>query len=166
MPQSLPEMVSRGQAPERTGVPQQSPRHVKRRSAVALGGVPLFDGVSKRHLRVLANETDEVSFRSGETIVREGDPGETLYVVLEGEGRVTRGGRRVGRVQPGDFFGELSALDGGPRTATVTAATPVVAMRVFRRALMKLLQEDATFARTLLRGVARRMRDVERSLSN
>src|SRR5947207_892521 len=108
MPQSLPEMVSRGKAPDRSGLPEQSPRQVKRRSAVALGGVPLFDGVSKRHLRALATSADEVSFRSGETIVREGDAGETLYVMLEGEGKVSRGGRGVGRVQPGDFFGELS----------------------------------------------------------
>src|SRR6266446_3605929 len=100
MPQSLPDMVVRGRRSSRPAAPEQSPRQVKRRSAVALAGVPLFDGISKRHLRALAEASDEVSFRPGEQVVREGDPGETLFVVLEGEGKVTRGGRRVGRVLP------------------------------------------------------------------
>jgi CRP-like cAMP-binding protein len=159
-------MVVRGRRSRRPAAPEESPRHVKRRSAVALAGVPLFDGISKRHLRALAEASDEVSFRPGEQVVREGDPGETLYVVVEGEGKVTRGGRRVGRVLPGDFFGELSALDAGPRTATVTAATPLVAVRVFRRGLFDLLSREAGFAQALLRGIARRLRDVERSLSS
>jgi len=165
MPQSLPEMVSRGRRADRRDTPEQTPRYVKRRSATALAGVPLFDGVSKRHLRALADASDEVTLRAGEQVMREGDLGETLYVVLEGEGKVTRAGRRVGRVGPGDFFGELSALDGGVRTATVTAETPLVALRVFRRTLLDLLKREPAFARALLKGIARRVREVQRSLT-
>ena len=72
----------------------------------ALAGVPLFAGFTKRHLARLARETDELGFSPGERIVEEGMLGETLYVVLSGRAKVTRAGRKVGEVLPGDFFGE------------------------------------------------------------
>ena len=98
--------------------------------------VPLFTVFSKKQLERLAKETDRQSFAPGVKIVEEGLLGETLFVVLEGRAKVTRGGKKVGEVLPGDFFGELSALDGGPRSATVTAVTPVKVLRLFRRTLV------------------------------
>ncbi len=84
---------------------------------MALAGVPLFADLSRKHLQRLAKEADEQSFGPGGTIVEEGNAGETLFVVLGGDGKVVRGRRKVGEVLPGDFFGELSAIDGGPRSA-------------------------------------------------
>src|SRR4026207_934350 len=88
-----------------------------RDAAGAHPGVPLFADLPKRHLQRLAREADELAFAPGEQIVREGSLGETVVVVMEGRAKVTRNGRRVGEVLPGDFFGELSALDGRPRAA-------------------------------------------------
>ena len=90
-----------------------------RRSVTALAAVPLFDGFSKRHLRRLAAEADVVAFEPGRAIVEEGRPGEAMFVVLSGRRSGRRGGRKVATLVPGDFFGELSALDGGPRTASI-----------------------------------------------
>jgi CRP-like cAMP-binding protein len=144
--------------------PEQPPRRMRRRDAVALAGVPLFQGFSARHLRELAERTDEVAYRPGEHVVAEGRLGETLFVVLEGEAQVVRGGRRVAKLVPGDFFGELSAIDGGPRTATVVADTPLVALRLFRRTLMGMLQREPVLAVKLLEGIARRIRDLTHPL--
>jgi CRP-like cAMP-binding protein len=85
-----------------------------------------------------------------------------LFVVLSGSGVVTRKGRKVGRVVPGDFFGELSALDGGPRTATIVAETPMRVLRLFRRTLAGLLRDEPQLSVKLLGGMARRIREVER----
>jgi CRP/FNR family cyclic AMP-dependent transcriptional regulator len=129
---------------------------------VALQGVPLFTGLSKRHLQRLAKETDELTFDAGETIIQEGMLGETLFVVLEGHGKVIRRGRKVGEVTPGDFFGELSAIDGGERTASVVADTPMVVLRLFRRTLVTLLHEEPRLALKVLDGVVQRVRQVQR----
>jgi len=131
---------------------------------VALSGVPLFAGMPRRHLQRLAREADELTFGPGETIVQEGLLGETLFVVLAGHAKVTRGGRRVGQVVPGDFFGELSALDGGARTASVVAETPMRVLRLFRRTLTALLREDPQLAIKVLEGVVRRVREVQRRI--
>lgn len=164
MSQSLPDlMLRRGKGARISkGQPEQRLRRTKRQTVTALAGVPLFTGLSKRHLHRLASSTDELAFDPGETIVREGDLGETLFVVLEGEGKVLRDGRRVGDVLPGDFFGELSAIDGGPRTATVAAETNVRVLRLFRRTLMDLTKDDPSLTVALLDGVVRRLRQIDR----
>jgi CRP-like cAMP-binding protein len=123
--------------------------------------MPLFAGLSKRHLQRLAGDTDELTFAPGEAIVREGDLGETLFVVLEGEGKVVRGSRKVGAVLPGDFFGELSAIDGAPRTASVVAVTRMRVLRLFRRHLMSLLDDEPQVTLKLLDGIVRRFRQVD-----
>ena len=132
-----------------------------RRSIAALGAVPLFDGFTKRHLRRLAGEADVVRIERGRFIVEEGQPGEAMFVVLSGGARVTRGGRTVGRLVPGDFFGELSALDGGPRTASIVADTPMELLRLYRHTLRRLIDEEPALAMGLLEGVARRLRHVQ-----
>jgi CRP-like cAMP-binding protein len=132
-----------------------------RRAEAALGAVPLFDGFSRRHLRRLAGEADVVAFDPGRVIVEEGRPGEAMFVVLSGRARVTRGGRTVARLVPGDFFGELSALDGGPRTASIVAETPVELLRLYRHALRRAIAEEPALAMGLLEGLARRLRQVQ-----
>jgi CRP/FNR family transcriptional regulator, cyclic AMP receptor protein len=125
----------------------------------------MFAGFSKRHLHRLAGESDVLAFASGQTIVKEGDPGETLFVVLSGQAKVTRRGRKVGSVMPGDFFGELSAIDGGPRSASVVAETPMQVLRLFRRTLMSLIADEPQVTMKLLDGIVRRVRQVDRMRS-
>ncbi len=140
-------------------------RRLGKRGAGLLSGVPIFVGLSKRHLRKVAEISDEVGFRRGEAIVEEGLLGETLYVILEGEARVTRGGETIARLYPGDFLGEIALLDGQPRVASVVAETPVVAVRIFRRAFLSLVQQDPVVAIPILEGLARRLREVQRPLT-
>jgi len=117
-------------------------------------------------LERLAGETDELTFRPGQVVVEEGLLGETLFVVLSGEGKVVRRGRKLARVLPGDFFGELSALDGGPRTATIVAETPLVVLRLFRKTLFDLVREEPQLALKLMDGIVRRVREVDRRLES
>lgn len=130
---------------------------------MALSGVPLFADLPRRHLQRIAKEADELSFAAGETIVQEGMLGETMFVVLEGQAKVVRGRRKVAQMLPGDFFGELSLIDGGPRSASVVSETPMRVLRVFRRTLTSLWGEDPKLAIRVLDGVTRRVREVTRA---
>ena len=132
-----------------------------RRSVAALGGVPLFDGFSKRHLRRLAAETDVVAFGAEHAIVEEGGAGEAMFVILRGSARVARGGRKVATLIPGDFFGELSALDGGPRTASIVSETPMELLRLHRHTLRRVIEDEPTLVMGLLEGLARRLRQMQ-----
>ncbi|MGZ5353403.1 MAG: Crp/Fnr family transcriptional regulator [Actinomycetota bacterium] len=136
------------------------------RGADLLSGVPIFAGLSRKHLRQLAEHADHVAFGERETIVEAGQPGGTFYVILEGSARVVRGRRTIDRMGPGDFFGEISLLDGGPRTATVVAETPVSAIRIFKRSFDKVVAKEPTVASKILVVVARRLREAERSISS
>jgi CRP/FNR family transcriptional regulator, cyclic AMP receptor protein len=146
-------------------LPEQPPRRTIHQNAKALATVPLFSGFSAKHLKRLASQVDELTFEPREAIVEEGMRGETLFVMLSGRAKVTRGGRKVGAVLPGDFFGELSALDGGPRSATVSAETPVRVLRLFRHTLFDLLRDEPGLTLKLLDGIVRRLREVDRQLS-
>jgi CRP-like cAMP-binding protein len=160
--QGFPDMVMRDsgrRTPDRR--PEQSAHRTKRQTADALARVPMFADFSKRHLNRLAGETDELSYEPGQIIVKEGDLGEALFVVLEGQGKVVRGKRKVGEVLPGDFFGELSAIDGKPRSASVVAVTPMRLLRLFRRTLNELMQEEPQLIMKLLDGIVRRLAQVE-----
>jgi CRP-like cAMP-binding protein len=162
MSQGAADILGRGGGRLGTPLPEQLPRRTVRQNAQSLAAVPLFAGFSTKHLKRLASQSDELAFEPREAIVEEGMLGETLFVVLNGRGKVTRRGRKVGEVLPGDFFGELSAIDGGPRTASITAVTPVRVVRLFRRTLRKLLQDEPQLTVKILDGIVRRIRQVER----
>ena len=102
-----------------------------------------------------------VAFDRERAVVEEGQPGEAMFVVLSGGARVTRGGRMVATVVPGDFFGELSALDGGPRTASIISDTPMELLRLYRHTLWRMIEEEPSLAMGLLVGLARRLRQVQ-----
>jgi CRP-like cAMP-binding protein len=165
MPQSLPEMVLQGRRGAPRGrPPEQRLRRTRRETAQALSVVPLFAGFTKRDLNRLAEETDVVSFPPGTTVVEEGLLGETMFVVLSGEARVVKGKRRLGTVRPGDFFGEVALLDGAPRSASVVAETPIEAIRLYRRTLLKMLEAEPQLALKILDSLVRRVRALTRSL--
>src|SRR2546425_361841 len=101
-----------------------------RRDADLLARVPLFAALPKRHLRSVAGIAKEERFAEKAEIAREGRPGDDFYVILAGQARVLRKGKTINRLMPGDFFGEIALLDGGPRTASVIAETPLQVMSV------------------------------------
>jgi CRP/FNR family cyclic AMP-dependent transcriptional regulator len=158
-------IASRGVGQGRPGTPRPD-RPLGKRGVDLLSQVPLFAGLSRRHLKQLAEHADIVSFRQKETIVQAGRPGGTFYVILEGEAKVVRGGKTISRMTPGDFFGEISLLDGGPRTATVDADTPVTALRIYKRSFDRVVAKEPEVASKILAVVARRLREAERSISS
>ena len=141
-------------------------RPLGKRGADLLGQVPLFEGLSRRHLKRLADHADEISFREKETIIAEDQPGGSFFVIVEGEATVQQGGRAIATVGPGEFFGEISLLDGGPRSATVVADTPVVAIRLFKSSFDRVVKEEPQVAGKILIVVARRLREAERTISS
>ena len=97
-----------------------------------LRAVPLFQGMSDRALDAVAGLATEIDIADGTAITSEGDDGDAFYLILEGAVRVTRAGGPVGSLGAGDFIGEISLIDGRPRTATTVAAGPVRALVVQR----------------------------------
>ena len=131
----------------------------------ALVDVPLFAGLSRRHLRHVADLTEEEQFDEGAKLAEEGRPGETFHVILEGEAKVVRGGRKIARLLPGDFFGEIALIDGGPRTASVTAETPMATLTINRKRFRKMLEGNPSIVVKMLEELARRLRNNQRSLT-
>lgn len=129
-----------------------------------LAEVPLFDGLSKRHLRRIAKLARIRRFASGSAIVRTGDPGRAFYVVLDGTAKVVRAGRRARRLGAGEYFGEMALLDDAPRSADVVAEGEVVALSIDRAGFGKLLRAEPALAQALLRTLAARLRAAETSI--
>jgi CRP/FNR family transcriptional regulator, cyclic AMP receptor protein len=140
-------------------------RPLGKRGPDLLAQVPLFEGLSRRHLKQIAEHADEISFREKETIVEAGQPGGTFFIIVEGEVRVVRGDRTIARAGPGEFFGEISLLDGGPRSASVIAETPVVAIRLFKASFDRVVRDEPRVAGKILAVVARRLREAERTVT-
>ncbi len=130
--------------------------------AAKLGKVPIFSECTKRELSVMARAAKEVSHPAGTVIAREGERGIGLFLILEGSCRVSIGGRTKAKLVPGDFFGEIALLDGGPRTATVTATTPVRLVGVTGWVFRGLLMEHPSIAVKTLEAVAGRLRSVSK----
>ena len=100
-----------------TSVPQDA-------KVKALSQVPLFEGCSPRELGFIASRTDEVPIGAGRVLTKQGRPGNSFYVILDGEAEVEIDGAKRGTLKKGDFFGEISMLDRGNATATVTTTKP------------------------------------------
>ena len=123
-----------------------------------LAQVPLFAGSSKRQLRGILEWTKEYRYKPGATIVQEGARGKELFVLLEGKATVSRNGKTVTRLAAGDFFGEMSVIDGRPRTATVVADEPVDCLVLKQADFRALLEGDPSMAWNLLGAFAARLR--------
>jgi CRP/FNR family cyclic AMP-dependent transcriptional regulator len=137
-----------------------------KREQKALARVPLFSGLSSRHVKRLADSMQEVRYMEGAPVVKEGQEGDSFYVILEGEVMVVGAdGTAVNRLQPGDFFGEISLLDGGARTATVTTETPVTMLELKRAEFLRMLEDEPDVAVKLLSHTASLLRRAERSLA-
>jgi CRP-like cAMP-binding protein len=133
------------------------------RARDALAQVPLFAGMPPRFLKRLADKMDEQRFMESATIVRQGEPGDTFYVLVEGEAKVKdANGRTLSRLIPGDFFGEISLMDGGPRTATVVAETNLTALALSRKDFSTLLQSEPKVTVGLLKHASALLRRLER----
>jgi CRP-like cAMP-binding protein len=120
-------------------------------TADLLAGVPLLSGLDRKHLEKLAKDFSERTFTAGSTVVREGDEhGIGFFVVADGEGVVTVGGKEVATVKRGDYFGEVALISDRVRTATVTATTDLKCLVMTVWDFRAFVQGDAEVAWKML----------------
>ena len=126
-----------------------------------LAEVPLFSACTRKDLEKIARASDEVEVKSGRVLVEQGRPGHEFFLILEGEATVRRDNRKVATLGPGQYFGELSLLDRGPRTATVTADTDMRVLVLGQREFLGVLDDVPGLAYKILRIMAHRLREAD-----
>lgn len=105
-------------------------------------GVPLFSQLGRKELDEVATIADEIDLPAGKELTVEGQPGREFMVIVEGDASVRQGDREINRLGAGDFFGEIALVEDRPRTATVTAETPVRALVITDRSFRTLLEHS------------------------
>ena len=128
-----------------------------------LSSIPMFRSCTTEQLDRLAELGTAVSMTDA-PIVSEGDRGDDFYVITSGKGRVTRGGREVAELGPGDYFGELSLFDPAPRNATVSAVGPMSLVSLSRDSFVQALDEMPAIRDTVLHGMAHRIHELDARL--
>jgi CRP/FNR family transcriptional regulator, cyclic AMP receptor protein len=128
----------------------------------SLKRAPLFADLSRKELVQLARLSDDVEVPAGRVLCKEGAPGREFFVLVEGEVDVVKNGRRVAALGAGDFVGEISLLEQTPRTATVTAKTPLRFFVLTPKEFQQVLDENPSVERKILRALARRVLELSR----
>lgn len=123
-----------------------------------LSQVPLFSELSPKELKAISQAAREVKHREGAVLAKEGDSGLGFFLITDGNARVTVQGRPVALMGPGDFFGEISMIDGGPRSATVTAETPMSLLGITQWVFRRLVEQYPSIAMKMLKVMASRLR--------
>jgi CRP/FNR family transcriptional regulator, cyclic AMP receptor protein len=135
------------------------------RKIEALASTPLFAGLSKKELTELARMTEDVTVEAGEVLCREGELGREFFVIMDGDAEVTRKGKRLEKRGDGDFFGEIALIEDIPRTATVTAKTPLRLFVLTSREFRPMLDDHPAIERKVLRALAKRLLSLSRDPS-
>jgi CRP/FNR family transcriptional regulator, cyclic AMP receptor protein len=121
----------------------------------------LFEGLSKKDIAEVARCSKEIEHAAGAEVVREGSKGVGFHLILAGRVRVSRNGRKLRELGPGDTFGDISLIDGGPRTASVFAVTPLRLLSMMSWEFKPLLIEHPEMAYKLLLRVCGMLREAE-----
>jgi CRP-like cAMP-binding protein len=135
------------------GIPSEVIRHFQ--------AVPLFASISKKGIRSLVQAADEVDLSAGKTLVREGEWGRHLYVILRGTADVTKNGKKIRELVPGDFFGEIAFLSGAARYATIQARSDMRVMILGPSQLEAIMDEEPMLAKRMLETMAKRVQSNE-----
>ena len=130
------------------------------RKSSLLAAARLFDGVDAEGMDRIAAVAVEVEFPADHVIARQGEIGTGFFVIVDGHVRVVRDGETIATLGPGDFFGELSVLDGRPRVAQVVADGPVTCLALASWDFEAVLLAEPRVSLTILRGLAGRLRDL------
>lgn len=126
-----------------------------------LAAVPIFSGLSRRQVGRLVGASKTTRHQTGHEVAREGEGSMALHLVLSGTATVSVRGEDVRELGPGDYFGEISMIDGKRRSATVTAASELTTLAVPHLAFTGLLESDPAFATALLKMLCARVREAE-----
>lgn len=120
--------------------------------------VPIFSQCSRSEFQTLARNTDQVSLPAGRTLIEQGHPNHSFYILLQGEADVLVNGNRVGQMKSGDVFGEISMLDRGSATATVVTTTPVEVLVMSHAQFRDAVRSDENIAHNVIAVMAERLR--------
>jgi CRP-like cAMP-binding protein len=131
-----------------------------------LQAVPLFSLSGKKQLRSVAHEFKIREAREGEQLTEQGGYGREFFVVLSGTARCEVDGRQIRTFSSGSFFGELALLAGGPRSATITAETPMELLVLDRGDFRMLLRSAPDVAIKVLASLAARLQEADRQITN
>jgi CRP/FNR family transcriptional regulator, cyclic AMP receptor protein len=123
--------------------------------------IPLFGAFDKRRLERLGMLADEVDVGADKVLMRQGEIGSDMMVIVSGRVSVERDGGQLNTLGPGDFFGEIALLGGGPRTATVTTLEPTRLLVLTHREFHSLMDEFPEVASQVLTALADRIRRLE-----
>jgi CRP-like cAMP-binding protein len=126
-----------------------------------LSSIGLFGALSRKELQRIAKASDEVKVKAGHELVRQGDVGREMFVVVEGQATVKRNGRKVATMGPGGTIGELSLLDKGPRTASVTCDTDCTVLVLGAREFIGVLDDVPGLAHKVMAALASWVRDLD-----
>ena len=129
-----------------------------------LKGHDLFSQIPSEDLATIAQITDEVTFEEGEEVFREGDPGDALFLVVSGKVRVHQGGEDVAILSERQIVGEMTLLDSEPRSASVSALSDMVMLKITRDDFNEILAEKVEIALGIIKVLTRRQRDTMRQL--
>jgi CRP-like cAMP-binding protein len=122
--------------------------------------IDLFHHIPAEDLVRVAQITEEVRFDAGEVVMTEGELGDSLYLIVAGRVRVEKGGKRVTELGERECVGEMAILDSEPRSATVSAEEPVVALKIEREDFSDLLREKGEIAQGIIKVLTRRLRQT------
>jgi CRP/FNR family transcriptional regulator, cyclic AMP receptor protein len=132
-----------------------------------LAQVKMFSSLNKKELAMISRAADVITVKAGAEIVREGTYGHDFYLIVSGAATVRRNGRKVANLGPGSYFGELSLLDNGPRSATVVADGDTEIAVIGQREFIGVLDQVPAVTHKLLVNMATRLREADtRALSH
>lgn len=126
-----------------------------------IAAVPLFGGFNRREIEALGRLMDEVDVKAGRVLMREGAVGREFFIVVSGNVRVERNGRKVNELGPGDFLGEIALIDHGPRTATATAADACRLLVLDIGGFRTLVSKYPTVQGKIMKALAERLREAQ-----
>jgi CRP/FNR family transcriptional regulator/CRP/FNR family cyclic AMP-dependent transcriptional regulator len=125
--------------------------------------VPMFSNLSQRHLREIGKHSDQVKVEAGRVLAQQEKKGWEFIFIVDGKARVEKGGKIIRQLSEGDFFGEISLIDGEPRTATVMSDTDMTLLVVNKTAFDHLLDKIPGFQRKILIALCQYLRSAEKA---
>jgi len=128
--------------------------------AARLKTVPLFTHCDGKQLDFIATQVEEMDFPAGRVLCTEGSFGGDFFILETGTADVTRGGKRIATMKPGDFFGEIALVDGGRRTATVTTSAPSRCFVLGPQQFQNVLHQNVEIIHAVMKALATRVRDA------
>jgi CRP-like cAMP-binding protein len=125
-----------------------------------LKAVPLFAHCNGKELDFIATQVEEMDFPAGRVLCTEGMNGGDFFILESGAADVTRGGKKIATMKPGDFFGEIALVDGGKRTATVTTTVPSRCFVLGPRQFQNVLHQNVEVIHSVMKALASRVREA------